>query len=258
MRINDLMDFEPKLKRSPLKAAPLHSAGQSLDDEIGWIQATEISSYAAAIAFFAFIAIIEWVRWFFSMPPSPVLITLVALGFGSYCVMKIVRTKKLVKALELGRDVERAVGEYLDRFREKGYRVFHDIVAGDFNIDHLLLGEAGVFTVETKGVSKKAKGNQKIVYDGNNVIIDGFKPDRDPIIQAKAQASWVREILRDLTGKDLPVQPVVLFPGWFIDGKAGSEVWVLNPKALPSFIEHKEPVLNRETIRAVATHSQGT
>lgn len=154
----------------------------------------------------------------------------------------------------LGRDVERAVGEYLDRFREKGYRVFHDIVAGDFNIDHLILGEAGVFTIETKGVSKKSKGNQKIVYDGSTVTIDGFMPDRDPIIQAKAQAAWAKEILRDLTGKEFPVQPVVLFPGWFIDGKGGSEVWVLNPKALPSFIENKKPVLQPETIRAAASH----
>lgn len=35
----------------------------------------------------------------------------------------------------------------------------------------------------------------------------------------------------------------VVFPGWFVENRAKrpSDVWVLNPKGLPAFIEH-EPV----------------
>jgi len=249
------MIFEQaKTKRSPLKAAPLHSAGQSLEEEIRRIEAIEISSYLAGAFFLVMLALLEWYRWFFSSPPTPVLMSIVSLCLASYCVLKVVKYKKQIGNLILGRDVERAVGEYLDRFREKGYRVFHDIVCGDFNIDHLLLGEAGVFTIETKGVNKRAGMNQKIVYDGNSITIGGYKPDRDPIVQAKAQAKWAKEILKELTGNDLPVQPVVLYPGWFIEGKNDSEVWVLNPKALPPFVGNKKPVLHGDTIRAVATH----
>jgi len=96
--------------------------------------------------------------------------------------------------------------------------------------------------------------NQKIVYNGKNITIGGYKPDRDPIVQAKAQAKWAKEILKELTVNDLPVQPVVLYPGWFIEGKNDSEVWIPNPKALPSFVGYKKPALHRDTIRTVATH----
>jgi len=41
-----------------------------------------------------------------------------------------------------------------------GFRVFHDIKAKDFNIDHAIVGLSGVFAIETKTRSKRlnAKG----------------------------------------------------------------------------------------------------
>jgi hypothetical protein len=45
----------------------------------------------------------------------------------------------------MAKDGEKAVGEFLERFREKGYRIFHDIVGGDFNIDHVLIGPSGIY-----------------------------------------------------------------------------------------------------------------
>lgn len=44
------------------------------------------------------------------------------------------------------------------------------------------------------------------------------------------------------TGKKYPVRPVVVFPGWFVEQCVPrGPIWVLEPKALPAFIE-KEPV----------------
>lgn len=57
--------------------------------------------------------------------------------------------------------------------------MFHDVVGDGFNVDHILIGPAGVFTVETKTHSKP-KGNSQIVFDGETIRIDGFEPDRDP------------------------------------------------------------------------------
>ena len=154
----------------------------------------------------------------------------------------------------MARDGEKAVGEFLERFREKGYRVFHDVVGGNFNIDHLLIGKTGIYTIETKTLSKPIKGKSVIQYDGSQITVNGFTPDRDPVVQAKAQASWVKDLVKDLTGKIYKVQPVVLYPGWFVQQSAGGEVWVLNPKALPGFLEKNTVSIDESLIPSIATH----
>jgi Nuclease-related domain len=119
-------------------------------------------------------------------------------------------------ALKLGRDGEKAVGQFLETLRERRYRVFHDIVGGNFNLDHVLIGPAGVFTVETK-THRKPSGDARVTFGGETIRIDGFEPDRDPIIQAKAQASWLCELLSESTGRNFAVRSAIVFPGWFVD-----------------------------------------
>ena len=213
-----------KRKRSPLKALSLHTAGQSIDEEISRIQSVEIGSYIAGIACMTILSLFEWYRWVRSAPPSPLAIKIGSIIVISYCIYKIYRYKKEVKKLRLARDGEKAVGEFLDSFRNDGYRVLHDLVVGDFNIDHILIGKTGIYTIETKTISKYIRGVQKIFYDGNEISVNGFKPDRDPIIQAKAQANWVKDFIQKFYKKVIPTQPVIVFPGWFVEGTIKADV----------------------------------
>jgi len=81
----------------------------------------------------------------------------------------------------------------------------------------------------------------------------GDATDTETLVQAKAQARWLRELIEDLTGKKLRVQPVVLYPGWFVTKQpSGAEVWVLNPKAMPRFLEHEDTAISPEDARSVA------
>jgi hypothetical protein len=237
-----------------LKALPLHTAGQSIDEEIHRIQTVEIGSYFAGAACMVFLACFEWYKWVTSAPPSPVSISIGAAVVVSYCVYKIIKFRKEVKTLRLARDGERAVGEYLDSFRQQGYRVLHDLVVGDFNIDHIIIGKTGIYTIETKTISKYVRGSQKINYDGEEISINGMKPDRNPIIQAKAQAGWVKEFVRDFLKKNVPIQPVVVFPGWFVEGNQKSEVWVLEPKALKGFINRRDEILDEKDVSIIANY----
>ena len=71
---------------------------------------------------------------------------------------------------------------------------------------------------------------------------------RNPVIQAKAQANWMKSFVSEFLRMDITVKPVVLFPGWFIDSTNKFEVWVLEPKALDKFIENQDVVLNQNTV----------
>jgi hypothetical protein len=94
-----------------------------------------------------------------------------------------------------------------------------------------------------------------VSYDGDNVLVDGYMPDRDPIGQAKGCARHVAELIEQTTSRKVFVRPVVLYPGWYIQGSSsGREVWVLEPKALPAFLDHEPDHLTNEDARLFAAH----
>ena len=56
----------------------------------------------------------------------------------------------LVERHDRGATGEEQVGGLLERLGERGWRVVHDASLGRGNVDHILIGPGGVFTVETK------------------------------------------------------------------------------------------------------------
>jgi nuclease-like protein len=189
--------------------------------------------------FGVYLAATEWLRESGYLRPHPVVFTIAAVAIAGFAIWRMFRLRPVLRALRLGIDGEKVVGQFLERLREQGYQVFHDVVAPGFNVDHVLVGPGGVFTVETKTRSKPVRGEPRIRCDGESLTVAGHEPDRDPIRQARGQAAWLRKVLSESTGRDFPVAPVILFPGWFIENSPGSlrQIWVLEPKALPAFLQ---------------------
>ena len=250
--------MNPDTKRSPLgRATPLRVAGQSLDEELDNVIYDHVLSPVLVALFVAILAGLEWWRYVMNVKPSPWIFTAMAvLAFG-YAVIKVMRTRQRIKQIRLGRDGERAVAQYLEWFRASNFFVFHDIPNGDANIDHVLIGPPGVFTIETKTLSKPQRGQCKITVVDGLIRANGHTLDRDPMIQAKAQAGWLKHFLAESQIKTF-VQPVVVFPDWFVepfDMKAAG-VWVLEIKALNKFIENEPERLTREQTQAIASALQ--
>lgn len=65
--------------------------------------------------------------------------------------------------------------------------------------------------------------------------------------QARLAASALRKLLA-AHGVTPPVRPVVIFPGWYVNGRpTGADgVWVLNQKAFPKWLQ-REPHYLSET-----------
>jgi hypothetical protein len=57
------------------------------------------------------------------------------------------RTVPHLRSLRLAAEDEKAVGQFLEGLRERGYRVFHDVVGDGFNVDHVRIGPARSFDV---------------------------------------------------------------------------------------------------------------
>ncbi len=243
-----------KGKRTPFKDKPLRYPGQSLDDEIQHLL-DKMDEILILPIILTLLAVVEWGRWYFNSAVSlftAILFSLFALLVSIWTAGRIRSLRQRRRQLSLGRDGERMVGQYLEELRAKGYRVLHDIVVKEFNIDHVVIAPTGIFTIETKTVSKPLRGETVISFEGEKTLINGMKPDRDPVIQARSQATWIRDFLKSSLGRTFSVRPVIIFPGWFVKGTPNStDVWVLNEKALPAFIEHEPTLLSLDDLQAI-------
>lgn len=244
--------------RSPLKVPPLRNPGQSLDEELQRLFVDSFLPYFLVPSLLGSYALIEWMRYYRPLPPSPWFATGVAIVAVLYSSYKVHKLRPKIHSLKLGRDGEKFVGQALEELRSGGAIVLHDITANDFNVDHVVISLKGIFVIETKTRSKPKGRDTKIVYDGEKILIDGWTLTPDPLKQVQANTSWIRDLLMESTGKSFPVRPVLLFPGWYVDSVGvphpQSRVWVLSPKALPAFIDHERTTLSLEDVKMATCH----
>jgi hypothetical protein len=205
--------------------------------------------WAIVAATLGIVAITEWWMRLSRTTLSPWFWTLFALVVGGFAAYRMWRIQPQLKNYRLGIRGEREVGRMLEDCRRFGYAIFHDIRGNSFNVDHVLIGPGGVFAIETKTRSKPSGRKAIVDFDGQNVLVDGKAPDRDPITQTNANADFVRDLLKRMTARDVKVRPVVLFPGWWVTRRLSDcSTWVLNPRELFGFLENEKERLSPEDI----------
>ena len=239
--------------RSPLKRRPLRTPGEGLHDQFYGVAFDTVIPWFLVSAGLGVMAVTEWFDFYTKAPPNPFLYTLLFIVGTIVAAFQIRRGFKRADAIWLGFKGEKSVGHALEHFRREGYEVFHDVQQDPGNVDHVLIGPAGVFVVETKTISKPVSRNPTVTYDGERVLVDGHAPDRDPIAQVRACASGISSILERGTGVRPNVRPVVLYPGWWVDPQPkGVEVWVLNPDLLPAYIRHENAFYRDDQVKLFA------
>jgi hypothetical protein len=109
--------------------------------------------------------------------------------------------------VEDGARGEILVGRELEKLHKEGFHVFHDYFAeGRGNVDHFVVGEPGIFAIETKAW----KG--EITFENDRFLVDGRPTTlKDPIKQVKGEARDVHELVEKQTGINAFVRPVLCF-----------------------------------------------
>lgn len=243
--------------KTPLKDKPLRNPGESLDKQIDDLLYDEVFTYFFISTIAIILAMLEWQRWYSKASPSPWTFSIIAMVIVCYSIVKIVWGIKKIRLLKQGRDGEKAVGQYLENLREQGTKVFHDIPGDGFNLDHVVICKSGLYVIETKTYSKPDKGEAKIIFNGDAIFLNGKIETNKPIIQVRAASKWLSDLILESTGLKLTAKPVIVFPGWFIEPTSESktsDVWALNPKALPTFIGNSKERLSIEQVRMVSGH----
>ena len=245
-----------KSTKSPIKDKPLRMPGQSLEEERRRLFEDKLETPLLLAVFFIVLSALEWWRDYSQSPPSPIIFTVSAVLLVGFVGWRVWKTRPQARDLKLGIEGEKAVGQFLDGLRGSGYHIFHDLIGNGFNVDHVLIGPAGVFTIETKTWSKPIRGDARITFDGEQITTAGRVPERNPVIQARAQSSWLKALLSESTGRNFDVFPVVVFPGWFIEQSNDClrNIWVLEPKALVKFLANAPRKLELDEVKLASFH----
>jgi len=189
--------------------------------------------------------------------------TMTALGCGAFALItyvvitpRLFRTANARWQYRLGFMGERVVGEELNQLLAHGFHVFHDVPFENFNIDHVLVGTAGVYAVETKSWRKPTdvKGLEKarVYSDGETLRFPKFT-NTTAIAQARRNATALADWLTSATGERVAANAILTFPGWSVIREKTSDVNVLRPDEIKrSFPTRPARPLSAEQIRRVA------
>ena len=166
-------------------------------------------------------------------------------AFMAFFLVKLVKSMNRRRTLRLGYDGELAVAQHLYPVMRLGYHVFHDFPCPGFNIDHIVVGPAGVFAVETKARRKPVLGNGKgkeeaqVIYNGTALQFPTWMETK-PLEQAERQAGWLSGHLSKAVGAEIHAKPVLALPGWYIRRTSPKGIFVVNPKAFPGLLKRRE------------------
>jgi hypothetical protein len=130
-----------------------------------------------------------------------------------------------------GADGERVVGAVLDELAAEGWHAIHDASLGRGNIDHVAIGPAGVFTIETKS-------------HAGRIWIDAIASGM--LSQAYAE----KKLLERISGER--VEALLVFSRAYLVGRVPAQrrgVTVLPARMLAGYLQRKKTKLSSTQVR---------
>ncbi len=241
-------------RQSPIPVKPLRRPGASLQKKI-------IDSYIGPVYFLGILPVLAVGVLIGSWHPmthwQEVVLFIITVLLYEVLVYFLYARKagKNIACLKLGYEGEVYVGQQLDEMRENGWLVLHDFDTGKGNIDHIIIAPQGVFTLETKTVSQLGGEETTIYYDCEKVWTNKRNID-SPLKQAKGEAGYLANRLREKLTMNVFVQPIVNYPGWRYGYKGRKslnecEVWICQTTSLATVIGKKGIALSPEEMRRI-------
>ncbi|HTU79986.1 MAG TPA: nuclease-related domain-containing protein [Solirubrobacteraceae bacterium] len=137
----------------------------------------------------------------------------------------------LVERRDRGATGEEQVGALLDEMRAQGWLVIHDASLGRGNVDHILIGPAGILTIETKS----HPGPVRVARVHGRTL---------------SQAHAQRRAIERVTG--IEVEPLVVYSRAWVDRPLARRrgVRVVPARMLVGYLARLEPRLSDEQILA--------
>jgi hypothetical protein len=166
--------------------------------------------------------VVLWVAWAVFDGRGWLLISIELGAIGAMLLANRVYSPQIDRWLQ-GAEGERQVGAILDRLSGDGWHALHDVSLGRGNVDHMLVGPGGIFTIETKS-------------NRGRIQVDRI----DPAMLKQAYAQ--KKLLERITAYE--VQPLLVFSQAWLIGSVPAHrkgVVVLSARMLEGYLARRKP-----------------
>ena len=136
---------------------------------------------------------------------------------------------------------------WLFRRLPQGWHVFNDVPIGQLggNIDHVVVGPGGAFTVNTKNRSGK------VWLAPHTLLVNGIKTDYLP--KAAREAARASDLVSAALGRTVPIRAVlaIVADDWAIKGQP-PDVFVGSPRSVMRWFLERATTLTPHEVNEVA------
>lgn len=248
----------PKKKKKSTVPLVRRTAGQSIRDEKERLTDNKLIPYYYSTAFLWLLWAVEEFQAQTHQAPSPRVLLCLAIIATGISVIVLRRLFGEFRRLNRGEKGELCVAELLDDLRSAGYRAFHDLPCDGFNVDHVVVGPAGVFAIETKFRS----GYGEIEFRNGEGLFVGTIPDeKDCLKQARSSAVEISRVIKNHCGMNRWVKPLVVFVGdWKVkDNWRDTDTRVITDSRLQDYLlAQDQPELIEREIELICSHLKRT
>lgn len=180
---------------------------------------------------------VDWTRVRFGLFEIAMLVLLVP--WIAWYLRRLFRHGRALRQARDGLQAELATAQELAPLQRRGFDVFHHVVLRDasgapFDIDHVVVGDHAVWTIETKSRRKPRTGGKDsatVRYDGVGLHFPDWREKR-VLDQARGQARALRDCLSRHLDTAPDVRPMVSLPGWYVDDRGGARAHAIVPARL--------------------------
>ena len=219
----------------------MHESAQRFRDEFDRLtssQSTYLSASLVFIVLYSAAYVLNAERLFVNYPVWQlylVLATLLAAAmFAFYRLSKTILARQQIKLL---RDANIAIGHQLQRVAAGFGRVYHDVQTANGVVDHVIVGQSGIFAVNVFAC-RAPKDGSVAIQDNDLQLMPG---ERDiSIVDTVAKTSRLERELGTLLDHKIRVRSVIAVPGWQVGGQTSEDHLVVNENNLPMLLGWKD------------------
>lgn len=150
------------------------------------------------------------------------------------------------RAYRVGADGEEAVAWRMRKLGD-GWHVIHSVPVGEkgSDIDHVVIGPAGVFTLNTKNHSSK-----KVWVAEKAFLVSGQKTNY--LRNSRHEAARASKLLTDACGFDVPVKPIIVVMAAELNIKAQpADVHVVPRKRIGKWLQRRPSTLSPPAVESI-------
>lgn len=211
----------------------MHEAAQRFRDELDRLSCSQSTYLSGALVFvMLFIAayVLQAKHLFVGYPSWQLHLQLgflfLVLGYAAFYLGKIVRTRYRLQFL---RDANVAIGHQLQQMSVQGTRVFHDVGTSAGIVDHVIIGQNGIYAVNVVAERSGKRAHTRI--RDNAIEYSNSKADHS-IIDIAAKTSRLQKEFRQLLGHKVRVRSVIAVPGWDIGEQSTDDFLLVNERTI--------------------------